>query len=272
MENGSAAEVFAARARRTRTSRRPLEYDPDGSSRAADADRDRALAADPGSTRRPAARSIPAGRSAFSRRRRGRGAPSTAGRRCRRTRRRLPASPSVAAAAAARRCEPRRQPMSHRATLGGEAPLVELDHVTKHFAVRQGVFASGKSVVHAVEDVSLAIRPGETLGIVGESGSRQVAPTARIVRCWSGPRRHQRLRLRFGDVLDVVARVELAGPRSVRRRLGIVFQDPYLTRSTARFTLRRIYRRAVAARARLAHAPARRSRSCWTSVGMENAA
>ena len=57
-----------------------------------------------------------------------------------------------------------------RAGLDYAGPLVEVEHLTKHFPVKQGVFARGKGVVHAVEDVSLAINRGETLGIVGESG------------------------------------------------------------------------------------------------------
>ena len=39
-------------------------------------------------------------------------------------------------------------------------PLVEVEHLTKHFPVRQGVFARAKGVVHAVEDVSLTVRRG----------------------------------------------------------------------------------------------------------------
>ena len=44
-------------------------------------------------------------------------------------------------------------------------PLVEVEHLTKHFAVKQGVFARGHGVVHAVEDVTLTVFRGETLGI-----------------------------------------------------------------------------------------------------------
>ena len=58
--------------------------------------------------------------------------------------------------------------------------LVELEHLTKHFAVKQGVFARGKAQVHAVEDVSLTVRRGETLGIVGESGCGK-STTARLM-------------------------------------------------------------------------------------------
>ena len=47
--------------------------------------------------------------------------------------------------------------------------LVELDKLRKYFPVKGGLFA-GKKFVRAVEDVSLTIRRGETLGLVGESG------------------------------------------------------------------------------------------------------
>ena len=48
--------------------------------------------------------------------------------------------------------------------------LLELEHVTKHFPITQGVFSRTKGAVQAVEDVSPDVRRGETLGIVGESG------------------------------------------------------------------------------------------------------
>ena len=111
--------------------------------------------------------------------------------------------------------------MSDAATLGGEAPLVELDHVVKHFAVRQGVFASGKSVVHAVEDVSLAIRPGETLGIVGESGCGK-STTARLIVRLLDPTSGK---IRFGG--RDISKLSHRQLRPLRREMQIIFQDPY---------------------------------------------
>ena len=49
-------------------------------------------------------------------------------------------------------------------------PLLEVAHLTKHYAVRGGVFGRARGQVHAVDDVSFVIDEGETLGLVGESG------------------------------------------------------------------------------------------------------
>ena len=59
-------------------------------------------------------------------------------------------------------------------------PIIELDRVTKHFPVQQGVFSRSHSRVHAVESVSLTVTRGETLGIVGESGCGK-STTARLM-------------------------------------------------------------------------------------------
>src|ERR1700693_3102304 len=70
--------------------------------------------------------------------------------------------------------------MSTPEARAGHGPLVEVEHLTKHFAVRQGVFSRAKGVVHAVEDVTLTVNRAETLGIVGESGCGK-STTARLI-------------------------------------------------------------------------------------------
>ena len=72
------------------------------------------------------------------------------------------------------------QPAAERRA--GHGPLVEVEHLTKRFAVKQGVFARGKDVVHAVEDVTLSVNRGETLGIVGESGCGKSTRARLMVR------------------------------------------------------------------------------------------
>ncbi|MEG2005380.1 MAG: ATP-binding cassette domain-containing protein, partial [Bilophila sp.] len=50
------------------------------------------------------------------------------------------------------------------------APLLEFREVTRLFTVHKGLFSKTKSDVRAVDNVSLQVRRGETLGLVGESG------------------------------------------------------------------------------------------------------
>src|SRR3989440_5181614 len=100
-------------------------------------------------------------------------------------------------------------------------PLVEVEHLTKHFAVRQGVFARGHGVVHAVEDVSLTVHKGETLGIVGESGCGK-STTARLMLRLLDPTSGT---VRF-DGTDI-SRLSQRALRPLRREMQMIFQDPY---------------------------------------------
>jgi oligopeptide/dipeptide ABC transporter ATP-binding protein len=100
-------------------------------------------------------------------------------------------------------------------------PLVEIEHLVKHFLVRQGVFARGKGVVHAVEDVSLTVNRGETLGIVGESGCGK-STTARLMLRLLDPTSGT---IRF-DGRDITKASQRA-LRPVRREMQMIFQDPY---------------------------------------------
>ena len=112
--------------------------------------------------------------------------------------------------------------MSVVATGNGSAPpLVELENVTKEFPVKQGVFARGTSKVHAVEDVTLDVRRGETLGIVGESGCGK-STTARLILRLLEPTAGT---IRFdGQDITHLSHREL---RPLRRQMQMVFQDPY---------------------------------------------
>jgi peptide/nickel transport system ATP-binding protein/oligopeptide transport system ATP-binding protein len=102
------------------------------------------------------------------------------------------------------------------------APLVEVEHLVKHFPIRAGYFGTQeKGVVHAVDDVSFTLDREETLGLVGESGCGK-STTGRLV-------------LRLLDPTSGAIRIEgrsvesLGGSelRDLRRRMQIVFQDPY---------------------------------------------
>jgi peptide/nickel transport system ATP-binding protein/oligopeptide transport system ATP-binding protein len=105
-------------------------------------------------------------------------------------------------------------------TTRGE-PLVELEHLTKHFAVKQGVFARGHAAVRAVEDVTLTANRGETLGIVGESGCGK-STTARLILRLLEPTSGT---IRFdGQDISSMSQRQL---RPLRREMQMIFQDPY---------------------------------------------
>jgi peptide/nickel transport system ATP-binding protein/oligopeptide transport system ATP-binding protein len=104
--------------------------------------------------------------------------------------------------------------------MNGDA-LVEVTNLTKHFPVKQGVFSSGKAVVHAVEDVSLTVNRGETLGIVGESGCGKSTTARLMVRL---------LTPTSGKIVfdgKDISRLNSRGLRPLRRQMQIIFQDPY---------------------------------------------
>jgi peptide/nickel transport system ATP-binding protein len=98
------------------------------------------------------------------------------------------------------------------------ATLLTVDNLDVRFPVST---PTGRTEVHAVRDVSFAIRRGATLGLVGESGSGKSTVAATLtgqVRPDSG-----RAELDGTDVFAVRGSAE----KALRRRIGLVFQDPF---------------------------------------------
>jgi len=99
--------------------------------------------------------------------------------------------------------------------------LLEARDLVKHFTVRGTAFRGGGDVVHAVDGVSLEVRSGETLGIVGESGCGKSTLGRLLVRLHeptSGSVRFD------GSDITSLSRRQL---RPFRRELQMIFQDPY---------------------------------------------
>jgi len=100
--------------------------------------------------------------------------------------------------------------------------ILEVRNLVKHFHVGGGGFLGGHSaVVKAVDGVSLSIRRGETLGLVGESGCGKTT-TGRCILMLERPTSGQVI---FeGRELTALPPADL---RAVRRKIQVIFQDPY---------------------------------------------
>jgi oligopeptide transport system ATP-binding protein len=99
--------------------------------------------------------------------------------------------------------------------------ILEVRDLVKHFEVGGGLFGGPPGLVKAVDGVSFAIRRGETLGLVGESGCGKTT-TGRCILQLERPTSGQVI---FEGVdLTALGQVEL---RAVRRRVQVIFQDPY---------------------------------------------
>jgi peptide/nickel transport system ATP-binding protein len=103
----------------------------------------------------------------------------------------------------------------------GSLPLLQAEHLEVYFPIKSGLFVDRTVAhVHAVDDVSFALREGETLGVVGESGCGKttlIRSLARLVDATAGTIRFR------GEDITKAGRKEL---QPVRQQVQMVFQDP----------------------------------------------
>jgi peptide/nickel transport system ATP-binding protein len=105
---------------------------------------------------------------------------------------------------------------------GGPAqPLLLARNLRKHFPVGGGIFGGGRKVVRAVDDLTLSVAKGETLGVVGESGCGKSTVARLLVRLIRPDRGTMVL---DGDPVDEPHGITVNG---LRRQVQMVFQDSY---------------------------------------------
>ncbi len=99
--------------------------------------------------------------------------------------------------------------------------LIEVEHLVKHFPVRGGVLMRTVAEVKAVEDVTFAVKRGETLGLVGESGCGKTTVGRMLVRLIDPT--GGTIKFEGHDILQAKG-TEL---KDLRHEMQIIFQDPY---------------------------------------------
>lgn len=95
-----------------------------------------------------------------------------------------------------------------------ETPIVEIRHLKKYFKTKYGM-------LHAVDDINIDIKEGETLGVVGESGCGKSTLGRMLVRLEKET---------AGDILykgTNICRISKKKIKDLRNNMQLIFQDPY---------------------------------------------
>jgi len=99
--------------------------------------------------------------------------------------------------------------------------LLEVKNLKMHFPIRGGIFRRQIGKVYAVDGVSLKVKPGETLGLVGESGCGKTTVGRSILRLYAPT---------DGEVYfdgKKMSLLSLEQLRGLRRNIQMIFQDPF---------------------------------------------
>ena len=110
---------------------------------------------------------------------------------------------------------------ARNAMLAAERPLLDVTNLEVHFPIKSGLFGKVRGYVKAVDGISFNVKPGETLGLVGESGCGKTTTgraVLRLVEPTGGTVIFDGKDVRALDTNDL---------KATRRDFQIIFQDPY---------------------------------------------
>jgi len=110
---------------------------------------------------------------------------------------------------------------NRRKKLYAASPILEITNLCTWYPVREGLFGFSKNIVKAVDDVSFKLYPGETLGLVGESGCGKTTLGRSILRLTEPT---------SGTILfegKDITHLKNNHLRTLRKEIQLIFQDPY---------------------------------------------
>ena len=101
-------------------------------------------------------------------------------------------------------------------------PIVKVENLTKHFPIKKNALARRKAGnVKAVDGISFEIAPGETLGMVGESGCGKTTAGRTIIKLYEPT--GGKIYFEGENITDISS----SAMRSYRSKMQIIFQDPF---------------------------------------------
>jgi len=115
---------------------------------------------------------------------------------------------------------PEERKASHEA-IYKQAPVLRVRNLKTYFPIQKGMFGRATDYVKAVDDVSFDVYPGETLGLVGESGCGKTTLGRTIIKLLEAT--SGTIEFQGRDITNLSAR-EM---RDIRKDIQIIFQDPY---------------------------------------------
>ena len=115
--------------------------------------------------------------------------------------------------------------------------LIEVRNLVKHFEVSNSFFSGKKNVVKAVDGISFNIKPGESLGLVGQSGCGKTT-TARSL-CLLDPKTSGSVNFLNPEkqLMESIDNIDDDSLKIFRRNIQMIFQDPYESVSYTHLTL-----------------------------------